>query len=271
MNFLVEDYFYIYADGQILAKCDHTGASVEDYFYITDRQGSVRVIADDGGAAQVSYTYDPFGVVIEENGTFANPFKFTGQWYDEEIDQYYLRARMYDPRLMRFTGYDPVRGDFNEPLTLHRYLYCENDPINWIDPTGEFRFARRDLKDSWLPYSRFYITPAGIYSGLLNVGYYHEAGFYQDNSGDFASYGSLGFEYPDEYSISAWEYDDEIMRQAQYNVDNSNEFRDDNFGLFHNCQDYCTALRKEYKRLGGKVKYRPFNRGEGMIFIDEEE
>ncbi len=94
------------------------------------------MIADDSGAAQVSYTYDPFGVVIEENGTFANPFKFTGQWYDEEIDQYYLRARMYDPALARFTGRDPVLGRFREPMTLHRYLYCKNDPINQVDPNG---------------------------------------------------------------------------------------------------------------------------------------
>jgi len=29
-------------------------------------------------------------------------------------------------------------GDFKEPLTLHAYLYCANDPINFIDPTGEY-------------------------------------------------------------------------------------------------------------------------------------
>jgi len=44
--------------------------------------------------------------------TIDNPFKFTGQWYDEELGQYYLRARMYDPYLSRFTTFDPVRGKF---------------------------------------------------------------------------------------------------------------------------------------------------------------
>jgi RHS repeat-associated protein len=62
---------------------------------------------------------------------------FTGQWYDDEIDQYYLRARMYDPYLARFTGRDPVLGRFEEPLSLHRYLYCRNDPVNLVDPNGE--------------------------------------------------------------------------------------------------------------------------------------
>lgn len=43
---------------------------------------------------------------------------------------------MYDPPLMRFTSRYPVFGKFEEPMTLHKYLYCLNDPINKIDPTG---------------------------------------------------------------------------------------------------------------------------------------
>lgn len=63
---------------------------------------------------------------------------FTGQYYDSEIDQYYLRARQYDPLLARFTARDPVLGKFKEPLTLHTYLYCLNDPVNCSDASGEF-------------------------------------------------------------------------------------------------------------------------------------
>jgi hypothetical protein len=37
---------------------------------------------------------------------------------------------------MRFTAFDPVRGKFEEPMTLHKYLYCGNRPINGIDPLG---------------------------------------------------------------------------------------------------------------------------------------
>ena len=37
-------------------------------------------------------------------------------------------------------------GRFMEPMTLHRYLYCLNDPVNNIDPDGEFAyFAARLL------------------------------------------------------------------------------------------------------------------------------
>jgi RHS repeat-associated protein len=61
---------------------------------------------------------------------------FTGQYYDSEIGQYYLRARQYDPQLMRFTGKDSIDGQFEEPMTLHKYLYCINDPINRVDLVG---------------------------------------------------------------------------------------------------------------------------------------
>ncbi len=43
---------------------------------------------------------------------------------------------MYDPRLMRFIGYDSIRGKYEEPMSLHRFLYCENEPVNRIDLSG---------------------------------------------------------------------------------------------------------------------------------------
>ena len=86
-----------------------------------------------------STTYTPFGQLYPGPipDAIANPWKFTGQWHDAEIDQYHLRARQYDPTLMRFTSRDPITGKFSEPLTLHKYLYCSNDPMNNIDLTGK--------------------------------------------------------------------------------------------------------------------------------------
>jgi len=126
---------YIYANGQILAQ--HDGDYTDSrYFYLHDRLGSVRQIINTSGNVVQLYTYYPFGEVAESDGTFANPWRFTGQWYDDEIDQYYLRARMYDPHIYRFTARDPVDGKFKQPITLHKYLYCGNNAINAIDPWG---------------------------------------------------------------------------------------------------------------------------------------
>jgi RHS repeat-associated protein len=145
---------YFYADAQPLCQYKHTVDELQQpvadvSFYVHDRLGSVRLVVVPGydelmetwsvNAAN-AYTYTPFGGFYEgqcvEN--IDNPFKFTGQWHDAEIDQYCLRARMYDPAMMRFTGRDPVDGEREEPLTLHRYLYCWNSPILYIDPAGEY-------------------------------------------------------------------------------------------------------------------------------------
>ncbi len=45
---------------------------------------------------------------------------------------------MYDPTMMRFTTRDPAEGTFAEPLTLHKYLYCLNDPANRVDLSGAY-------------------------------------------------------------------------------------------------------------------------------------
>ena len=127
---------YIYANSQLIAQHDgdHTAGR---YFYLHDRLGSVRQTINTSAGVVKYYTYEPFGETIEQGGTFDNPFRFTGQFFDSEIDEYYLRARQYNPHISRFTTRDPVFGRFREPLTLHVYLYCLNDPVNRIDPTGD--------------------------------------------------------------------------------------------------------------------------------------
>jgi RHS repeat-associated protein len=133
---------YIYADGQILSQRIHTDPQDPNiftpYYYVHDRLGSIRLMIDNEGAAVNSYTYKPYGQFYtgEDVETVDNPWKFTGQYYDAEIEQYYLRARQYDPAMMRFTSRDPVKGRYKEPLTLHRYLYCQNNTINNTDPSG---------------------------------------------------------------------------------------------------------------------------------------
>ncbi len=92
----------IYGDRQILAQ--HDGEMSDDkYFYLHDRLGSVRLILADDGSVARHYTYEPFGEVIDDDGTFENAFRFTGQFFDSEIEEYYLRARQYKPQIARMS------------------------------------------------------------------------------------------------------------------------------------------------------------------------
>ncbi len=89
---------YIYANGEILVQHNGDDCMANRCFYLHDRLGSVREIIDYSGSVVNHYTYGPFGEMIatECAETIENPFKFTGQFYDSEIGQYYLHA--YYPR-----------------------------------------------------------------------------------------------------------------------------------------------------------------------------
>ncbi len=116
------------------------GSNQNRRYYIHDRLGSVRVVTNRSISVLNNYTYTPFGedVASQTTETVVNDVRFAGYNFDSELAQYYVWARMYSPYMARFNGYDPVLGDFKEPLTLHQYLYCQNDPINAIDRDGRF-------------------------------------------------------------------------------------------------------------------------------------
>jgi RHS repeat-associated protein len=46
------------------------------------------------------------------------------------------RARYLNPNTGRFWTMDTYEGDNEDPLSLHRYLYCQDNPVNGTDPFG---------------------------------------------------------------------------------------------------------------------------------------
>ena len=42
---------------------------------------------------------------------------------------YYLRSRYYNPSIGRFTQMDSYMGQSNNPITLHKYLYANANPV----------------------------------------------------------------------------------------------------------------------------------------------
>ncbi len=119
------------------------GSNQNRRYYIHDRLGSVRVVTNRSISVLNNYTYTPYGedLTSQTTETVANDVRFAGYNFDSELAQYYVWARMYSPYMARFNGYDAVLGDYQEPLTLHQYLYCLNDPINNYDPDGRFTLA----------------------------------------------------------------------------------------------------------------------------------
>mgnify|MGYP000924390666 CR=1 FL=1 len=95
----------------------------------------VQLTGSDGNVTK-SYDYDAYGNEKNPDAADANPFRYCGEYFDKETGTYYLRARYYAPGIGRFISEDSYWGKDNDPLSLNLYTYCENEPINRIDPSG---------------------------------------------------------------------------------------------------------------------------------------
>ena len=108
----------------------------EDYFfYRYDIRGSVTNIVDGTGAVVKSYDYDEFGVTTASGEAFFNEVTFTGSISDAS-GLLYMNARYYNPATARFLSQDTYTGSAFDPWTQHLYAYCNNNPVNMVDPTG---------------------------------------------------------------------------------------------------------------------------------------
>ncbi|MEG4367187.1 RHS repeat-associated core domain-containing protein, partial [Microcoleus sp. C2C3] len=109
-----------------------------DSFYLVDGLGSTRGLTDGSGNVTDSYSYDAFGNAIASSGNVENDYLFAGEQFDEDLEQYYLRQRYYNQNSGRFTRRDTYEGSFEDPMSLHKYLYGNANPVTYTDPTGLF-------------------------------------------------------------------------------------------------------------------------------------
>ena len=142
---------FVYHDGELLQEegreeqgtSYHLGAGMEAFrrgqelsYYHRDEQLSTVFVTDGQGEIRNSYQYDAFGIPLETTEQLNNRIRYTGQQYDELTEQYYLRARYYNPVAGRFMQEDVYQGD-----GLNLYAYCGNNPVMYDDPSGYKRKA----------------------------------------------------------------------------------------------------------------------------------
>nr|MBA2669756.1 RHS domain-containing protein [Gemmatimonadota bacterium] len=104
----------------------------QTFFYHNDHLGTPRELTSGDGTVVWSASYDVFGVARMGRAEDAsNPFRFRGQYFDEETGLHYNRYRYYDPELNRYLTQDPL-GLIGGP---NPYGYV-NDPLTATDPLG---------------------------------------------------------------------------------------------------------------------------------------
>ena len=123
-----------YTYGDDLISQERGGA---DYCYLYDGQMSTRQLVDENEDVANTYTYDAFGIVIDQAGVVANHYMYTGLQYDPNAGFYYLRARWMNPETGRLNTVDPWSGNQFYANLLNKYLYAVNNPLAYIDPNGD--------------------------------------------------------------------------------------------------------------------------------------
>ena len=144
-NNYVADYFYDETGAPLGFAYSINGGDYQYYFYETNLQGDVTRIFDVNGTGIASFTYDAWGYIRSSSVNSAldrevflkaSLFRYRGYIYDSETGLYYLQSRYYDPQTGRFINPDGIINANGGVLGNNLYAYCNNNPVNYSDTTG---------------------------------------------------------------------------------------------------------------------------------------
>jgi RHS repeat-associated protein len=139
--------------GDVILETDGTGASIASYvlggtellrqtrgsnhsYYLQDGQMSVRLLTDNAGLILNKYNYDAFGTLRNSTEVTPNGYLYTGQQWDEQLQLYNLRARLYNQSNARFLARDKYTHALTNTSEYNRYSYVSNNPVIYFDPSG---------------------------------------------------------------------------------------------------------------------------------------
>jgi RHS repeat-associated protein len=159
--------------------------------YLTqDHLGSIRVVTDSqqnahskNGAGGSRHDYLPFGEEVgagvggrTQSQGYVGSADGTRQRFvvserDNETGLDYMQARYYGSTMGRFTSADPVAMTVDrlyDPQQINLYAYTRNNPLAFIDPTGEIiDYANKDSRKAYDEYEKFLNTYSKKYASEL--------------------------------------------------------------------------------------------------------
>ena len=136
---------YVFLGNQRIAIIDNEGTHLN----FSDHLNSSSVTTDINGNITNLIDYLPFGsdrVNVSYSSSTPN-YLFTDQEKDNESDQYYMKARYYGQSLGRFNTVDVAafyQPNIIDPQQLNYYSYARNNPVHFVDPTGNVIIETND-------------------------------------------------------------------------------------------------------------------------------
>jgi RHS repeat-associated protein len=130
----------VYAGGKLIGTYDTLGL----HFHLEDPLGTRRMQLSAIGQPETDIQSWPFGDQLFSfpdqyapvTADDATTLHFTSKERDTESGNDYFGARYYASSMGRFMSPDPTGGHVEDPQSLNKYSYVENDPLIRTDPTG---------------------------------------------------------------------------------------------------------------------------------------
>ena len=161
---------FIYDESSMIGFEYSNDTNESVYYYQRNLLGDVIAIYDTTGNKVVEYAYDAWGNCTIKGTTtnyvvaHANPIRYRGYYYDEDTKLYYLNARYYSPEFRRFISPDHTSYLDSENVNgLNLYCYCNNDPVNYCDPSG-------NSPNKWWEWVLAGVVVAGLIIGAVCTG-----------------------------------------------------------------------------------------------------
>ena len=120
---------YFFANGQRIAK----RTNGETFYFHNDHLGSATVVTDSAGQIVEEKMYDPFGMDLAGSSKIG----YNSKELDKDTELNYYGARYYAADFGRFVTPDTVKGKITNPQSLNLYAYTLNNPMKYVDPSGE--------------------------------------------------------------------------------------------------------------------------------------
>jgi RHS repeat-associated protein len=121
------------------------------YHYVyKDHLGSILTVTDANGNIEAKQNFDAWGRFRDPStwtyNYMPNNFSwlyrgFTGHEHMEEFGLINMNARLYDPVVGRMLSPDRYIQEPGFTQNYNRYSYCLNNPLKYVDPSGNFFFV----------------------------------------------------------------------------------------------------------------------------------